>query len=238
MSCTSSTFLKAAASQIGVKEDPPSSNKVKYTDWYGLVGAWCDMFVSWCGDQVGATDIIGKFAWTPSHYQWFKDQGRAGQNPSIGAIVFFRFYGDVIHHVGIVEKINADGSIQTIEGNTDVYGGRTGGQVMRKVRSTGIVGYGYPNYATPVIPKAGQLEVDGYPGKLTISKLQKVLGVPVNGALDITTKKAWQKKVSVAVDGVLGPKSWRAIQLQVGATQDGVEGPKTWMAVQNWLNHR
>src|SRR5262245_6931546 len=40
--------LQLALSELGVSESPPDSNQVKYTSWYGTVGPWCAMFVSWC----------------------------------------------------------------------------------------------------------------------------------------------------------------------------------------------
>ena len=50
---------------------------------------------------------------------------------------------DRIRHVGIVESVRADGSIVTIEGNS---GTNFGGSVVRRIRRTGIVGYGIPDY--------------------------------------------------------------------------------------------
>lgn len=74
---TASDFVKVAASQIGTKEQPANSNLTKYGKWYGLDGnPWCDMFVSWCADQVGALGIVGKFAYCPSHVNYAKKLGR------------------------------------------------------------------------------------------------------------------------------------------------------------------
>jgi surface antigen len=58
--------------------------------------------------------------------------------------VFFSWSGskslDAIDHVGMVMKANSDGSIQTIEGNTD-------NAVKIRTRDTSsVVGYGYPEY--------------------------------------------------------------------------------------------
>jgi hypothetical protein len=79
-----------------------------------------------------------------------------------------------------VESVRPDGSIVTIEGNTDERVGRTGGEVMRKVRRVGIVGYSIPDYSNgaPVWPKSpawpSQLLKDGSSGpnvKLVQSRL-------------------------------------------------------------------
>lgn len=141
-------FVDIARSQIGYEEE--SGNRTKYGAWYGMDGqAWCAMFMSWCGDQAGVLgSSIPKFAYTPSGFQWFRDQGRAGDDPRPGSLVFYKFPGmERICHVGVVEAVLPDGRIQTIEGNTDADGSRTGGGVWRKRRSTStVVGYGHPGY--------------------------------------------------------------------------------------------
>lgn len=139
-------------SQVGVTEAPPGSNRTPYTEWYGLTGPWCAMFVSWCfaleGSPLAASTSKG-FAYTPSGAAWFRKQDRWTTEPAPGHVVFFDFPGDGVNrisHVGIVTGVHGDGSIETIEGNTDERGGRTGGKVMRRRRKVGIVGYGIPRY--------------------------------------------------------------------------------------------
>lgn len=60
------------------------------------------------------------------------------QKPTIGAIVIWRKYAGGVAtskgHAGIVEKINNDGTIQTIEGNTNEAGSREGETIARKTR--------------------------------------------------------------------------------------------------------
>lgn len=142
-------LLDVARSQLGVHEDPPYSNRVKYSAWYGMVGPWCDMFVSWCADQSGNRDVIGRFAYTPSHEAWFRSKGRevSIRDAKPGDIVFFNFIGRT-SHVGIVEANRGDGLI-TIEGNTNGAGSRDGGSVMRHFRSwsSGIVSVHRPAYS-------------------------------------------------------------------------------------------
>ena len=141
-------LLDVARSQLGVHEDPPYSNRVKYSAWYGLTGPWCDMFVSWCADQSGNADVIGKFAYTPSHEAWFRKNGREVniRDAKPGDILFFNFIGRT-SHVGIVEANRGDGLI-TIEGNTNGAGSRDGGSVIRHFRSwsSGIVSVHRPAY--------------------------------------------------------------------------------------------
>jgi surface antigen len=143
-------LLNCARSQLGVKENPPNSNMVLYSKWYPMPGQpWCGMFVSWCADQIGATDVIPKYAYTPDGAQWFKDRGQWFTQPQVGDIVFFQWAtSNRICHTGIVETVNSNGSINAIEGNTDESGGGSGGKVMRQSRRSYIVGYGRPTYTT------------------------------------------------------------------------------------------
>ena len=137
-------MLDKCRSYLGYLEDPPGSNNTVFGTWYGLPGtAWCDEFMSYCAFFTGNGDAVGKFAWTVAHAQWFSDHGQWDQTPSVGALVFFDWSGSqrisAIDHVGIVEAVNADGSITTIEGNTE-------DTCARRIRRANIVGYGHPAY--------------------------------------------------------------------------------------------
>ncbi|MFI0444938.1 CHAP domain-containing protein [Actinomadura sp. 6N118] len=154
--------IKLATSQVGIAEN--SSGETKFQDWYmsttraketlardggDLEGyndaAWCDMFVSWIGEQLAFGHGMGSDAWTVEHAKWFQSRNRWGSKPQPGAIVFFSWGGskniDDIEHVGMVIKDNGDGTIQTVEGNTS-------NAVKTQNRpASQIVGYGYPDYA-------------------------------------------------------------------------------------------
>jgi hypothetical protein len=168
-------------SQLGITEQPAGSNNTVYCSWYGLRGPWCAMFVSWCFHEEGmalpASTSKG-FAYTPSGASWFKGLNQWTSKPAPGHVVFFDFPNDGVNrisHVGLVTAANIDGSIDTIEGNTDERGGRTGGKVMRRRRSSGIVGYGVPKYA--VAPASfEESESD------RIRQLQKLVGTTADGA--------------------------------------------------------
>src|SRR5947209_10094929 len=155
MAASAQAVLDVARSQIGYREGP--NNDTKYGAWYGLNNQpWCAMFVSWCAAQVSALDIIPKHAWTPAGAQWFQQQGRWGGAPQSGAIVYFDFPGGFngVEHVGIVETVEGDGSVVTIEGNTNNNGSGNGDGVYRMRRRSSIVGYGYPAYAAGSPPPA------------------------------------------------------------------------------------
>jgi CHAP domain-containing protein len=149
------SFLDEARSQLGYSEQ--TGGWTKYGQWYADTVAhdeafadanWCDMFVSWCADQCGLAEVVGQFAFTPWHAQWFADHGRWGRTPHPGDIVFYDWDGGKaisgIKHVGIVESVRS-GAIVALEGNT-------ANAMMRRVRSLGfVVGFGSPDYSsTPV----------------------------------------------------------------------------------------
>ena len=139
-------ILKRASGEIGTGENPLGSNRTKYGEWYDMNGvAWCAIFVSWVfyyeGLPLAFTTSKG-FSYCPSGVEGFKkrDQWHTS-NPKPGDVVFFNWDGGAIDHVGIVESVNNDGSINTIEGNT------SNNKVERRHRTESIVGYGRPNYS-------------------------------------------------------------------------------------------
>jgi hypothetical protein len=250
MAASATKVLNIARSQLGYAEGANNDNK--FGRWYGMNHvSWCDQFVSWVGDEAGASDIIGKAAYTPSHAAWFKQHGRWGHTPRRGAIAFFDFPDSVrrIQHVGIVERVLPGGRVVTIEGNTSAgHGSQSdGGGVHRRVRTRSlIVGYGYPDYGTessvrpvPESVRGGRpqpLIVDGGWGKLTTRALQRHLDVPDDGEIGPQTRKALQRELHVPADGAWGPVTRKALQKELGVTQDGEWGPQTVKALQRKLN--
>lgn len=147
MAYTAAAVLAKERSQLGVGESPPGSNHNKYTQWYGLTGAWCDMFQVWSAYQVGGLDAVakcGRFAYTPWHAQWHKDRGRFDRTPKVGSHVFYDWAGSrsiaAIDHIEIVEQINGDGTFYALGGNVS-------DKVTRTRRSMAyVVGFGHPEY--------------------------------------------------------------------------------------------
>ena len=161
---SASTMIQIALGEVGYIEkatnsnldsktaNPGTNNYTKYGKWYGMNGQpWCDMFVSWCADQAGESEAVGKYAYVPSHQNFFANKGkyfaRGAKTPQAGDIVIFKNES----HIGIVEYVSG-GYLHTIEGNTS--GGSTlvanGGGVFRKtypLTSSYIQGYGRPSYS-------------------------------------------------------------------------------------------
>ena len=116
--------LSAAASAIGVAEDPPGSNDGPGLATFrsAVAGAapgapWCAYFVSWAAQQGGTPlgDGGQGFGSVEGIAAWASSTGTllpAGATPEPGDLVL---YGG--RHVGIVASVNADGTLSTVEGN-------------------------------------------------------------------------------------------------------------------------
>jgi hypothetical protein len=135
--------VAAAQGEVGQAEQPPGSNDSPRIAMYRSatagnpgVGPWCAYFVSWAARQAGAP--LGNqgqgFGSVDALWSWAQQSGRAytpssGQTPQPGDLIVFH------EHIGIVEGVLPDGSIQTIEGNSS-------DRVSRRVHAPGdAVGY-------------------------------------------------------------------------------------------------
>jgi hypothetical protein len=116
--------LAAAESQLGVSEQPPGSNDGPGLETYrdAVAGAapgepWCAYFASWAAAQAGAPiGANGQGLGSVSEItDWAASTGRllpSTATPQPGDLILF---GD--RHVGLVESVNADGTLTTVEGN-------------------------------------------------------------------------------------------------------------------------
>ena len=114
-------MLQAAETQIGQTEQPPGSNDGPAIATYrsAVEGAspgspWCAYFVSWAAAQAGAPigdrgQGLGSVA---AITDWAARTGRLVSQPEPGDLILFG-----TRHVGIVQAVNADGSLTTVEGN-------------------------------------------------------------------------------------------------------------------------
>jgi hypothetical protein len=118
--------LAIATGELGVAEDPPGSNdSARIADYRSAVAGsyagapWCAYFVSWAAREAGAPlgDAGEGFGAVEQIAAWASRTGRLvppGTPPSPGDLILFGG-----RHVGIVESVNPDGSLTTIEGNED-----------------------------------------------------------------------------------------------------------------------
>jgi hypothetical protein len=133
-------ILNAIRPEVGVAEQPPGSNDSPRIAQYRQatagsgVGPWCAYFVSWAARQAGVPigDSGQGFGRVDDVYAWAQKAGKAlpaGATPAPGDLIVWD------EHIGVVESVDADGTIHTIEGNSSdkvsqrTYGADGGGAV-------------------------------------------------------------------------------------------------------------
>lgn len=135
-------MVALAQREIGVKEQPPGSNDSPRIAEYRQatagsgIGPWCAYFTSWLAKSAGAP--LGEagqgFGSVDALYGWAQRTGRAVQNgpgvrPQPGDLIVWD------EHIGLVESVDADGTVHTIEGNSS-------DQVIRRTHAAGsALGY-------------------------------------------------------------------------------------------------
>ena len=145
-------LIESAVNEIGTKESPANSNRVKYNTWFfngkevqGSAYPWCAAFISWLfrGNQ----SLCVKTASCAEMLAWFERKGQTVRTPKPGDIVFFKYSTNnrKTNHVGLVEKVEGN-TLYTIEGNTSLTSNDNGGKVMRRKRTKNIVAYARPAY--------------------------------------------------------------------------------------------
>jgi hypothetical protein len=123
-----------------VAEQPPGSNDAPRIAEYRQAvagapgpGPWCAYFASWAARQAGTPlgDQGQGFGAVADVWAWGQRTGKAlpaGSRPAAGDLIV---WGS--RHIGIVESVDADGTIHTIEGNSSdrvsrrTYGADGGG---------------------------------------------------------------------------------------------------------------
>ncbi len=157
---TAKKIIGIARAELGTKEAPAGSNRVKYNDWYygravsGAAYPWCMTFVQWCFAQAGAA-IPYKTASCTALMNWAKGQGAwvtGDYRP--GDVLLYEFGGTAgPDHVGILVRVE-DGKYRSIEGNTSLTSDDNGGAVMERLREgRQILGAWRPGYAEEKAPE-------------------------------------------------------------------------------------
>ncbi len=118
-------MVNAARNEVGQAEQPPGSNDSPRIAQYrqatagSMVAPWCAYFVSWAAREAGAP--IGPAGRgegsVDALYAWAQQSGKAipagpGVTPQPGDLIVWD------EHIGIVESVNPDGTMTTIEGNS------------------------------------------------------------------------------------------------------------------------
>jgi hypothetical protein len=133
--------LNAVRNEVGVTEQPPGSNDAPRIAQYRQatagsgVGPWCAYFTSWAAREAGVPlgDAGQGFGRVDDVWAWAERSGKAipaaSAQPQPGDLIVWD------EHIGVVESVGADGSVNTIEGNSSdsvarrSYGAGGGGAI-------------------------------------------------------------------------------------------------------------
>ena len=224
----------------GLGETPAGSNHNEISAWYGFDGPWCAMTISKAlchagftstGDDVvvpGIRTTTAKgWAYVPYLLNDFRDAGRADDDPRPGDLVIFDWDHDgCADHVGMVERLEADGTFWSYEGNrNDVL------EHVHRDRSV-VLAFCHPPYDESPPPSfmpsmlARVAGVPSFPGYCSLG----VTGAATKQVQARLAKRGWM----LDVDGVFGAGTdtvVRKFQAEKGLAADGVVGPETWNAI-------
>ena len=160
--------VETAGAEEGVMEEPPGSNRGPRVDQYiraaGLNPAsasfaWCACFVYWSFREssramgvdnpmiktAGVMDLWNK-AGAAGVERLSAQQAQGEPKRIVPGLVFIMSFGGGKGHTGLVEKYEG-GVLHTIEGNTNVAGGREGVGVLRRRRPLSQVNTGFLRFA-------------------------------------------------------------------------------------------
>lgn len=216
-------------SQLGYSEGPNNSNRFAALAGHKNNEPWCGSFIV-AGFRANGLKLPSESAFTPAMLAALRADGRRIAGPQVGALAFLYFPAlKRVAHVGWVESVRKDGRFVTIEGNTDVKGGRTGGRVMRKVRSSRGFTFVMPEYATVATPPT---KVGPKPGRPDITELQKILHLPEDNQWGPMTDNAFSAVRAAARDRKF-PFGTKPLQRVIGTPVDGIWGDHSRRALRN-----
>lgn len=237
------------------KDNPGTNNYTKYGKWIGCNGQpWCHSFVSWCANEAGiSSNIIPKTAGTHAGANWFKKQKQfikpSKENPPKRGDLMYHDSGGGKGHVGIVIAYNGDGTVTTIEGNTNNAGSREGTIVTKKERKFSYIwGFGRPIYSdtsSDVETNLGKEETKKEEAKQeeksngnknTLQRGSK--GIKVE---ELQKKLIYLKYDPKGADGSFGTNTEKAViafQKANGLKPDGIVGPKTQAMLDKLVNEK
>jgi len=235
---TAARLVEVALAEEGYVEGP-KDNETKYGAFTKAnFLPWCGSFVMWCANEAGVKvpNTVSTLAGAASFKKMGTWTDAAVATPAPGDIVYFDFMegGAPIEHVGIVVKDNGDGTVTTIEGNTQgpkkgKGSQANGGEAVKKIRAYKknaqklpifIEGFGRPNYkGNEVNVNPVPATIPPFPGQIkpgdqgdAVKLVQHALTLVEDGDYGPATKKAviaFQDNHDVVdSNGIIGPKTW------------------------------
>lgn len=231
-------LLTIANKEVGVKESPPNSNRVKYNTWFygkdvsGPSYPWCMAFCQWVYHKAGVllpnvktascsvmmSSAISKKIFVTKDYR-------------PGDLVLLSFNGSSApQHCGIIEKVS-DTIVTTIEGNTGTGNDANGGAVMKRTRKLSqIVGAVRPYFDEE--EDEIDMTIDEFINKLTPAQAYKLLQKATAYADAIRTPKwvedegYWRKLMDSGIirsntpEGILKRDELASILGRMGLVED------------------
>lgn len=142
MSTNTGSVLATAGKEVGVHEVGGNNRGKRVEEYLACVGLhagdpWCAAFVAWCLREAGATlggDGWPKTGFCPTIETWAKQRGVLRAQPQAGD-VFLLCDAQGPFHTGFVVSVNSNGTVETIEGNTNDGGSADGDGVFRRRRN-------------------------------------------------------------------------------------------------------
>jgi hypothetical protein len=247
---TSQRVLELAGRDVGYKETPVNitvfGSRVDGGKWQGQ--PWCGVWVRDVFNRAGLPNEPSS-VWTPGGAEAYQRAGRwlgRYQTPPPGSVIFFDWAGSqsvrAVDHVGFVKHANPDGTITTLEGNTQsgTQGNQSdGGGVYQRTRPrTVIVGYGLPRYDAVNIPPPPPLD---WPAlrRMAAAKLLNdgIATIPTirQGSIG-SAVRLWQTALNLVADtrlsedgafGAATTSATKKFQAFFKLAPDGVVGPQT-----------
>ncbi len=246
--------LQIAQSEVGYHEQGDNFTKfaeeldrIRYFNTPKQNLAWCATFVCWCFVQAYGAEAARRVLFQPDRdncaaacsyaANYFKQRGRFGLSPKIGAQIFFG--ENARDHTGLVYSYDA-ARVYTIEGNSD-------DQVARRsydLTNPWIAGYGYPDYES--LPNGGEAEgdaveepdedkpVDTDTSTITLRILREGDEGEDVRALQYLLNGRGFKPGWFGADGEFGAATEMAVvkfQISRGLVADGEVGHDTWTAL-------
>lgn len=188
---TPETVLDVLRPLVGLVEDPIDSDIAPpITEWYGWNAFWCAMTCSYTLAHGGFTQDGGETlhipglssttdkGWAAVDYlhSSFKEEEMTGIEPRVGSLMIF----EDDQHIGIIESINDDGTVKTLEGNHD-------DRLARVTRDawTAVCYIPYPEEETFLMTLTPEEQEDLYArvksNNAVIARLETILADPRTG---------------------------------------------------------
>jgi len=134
--------LKEVNKHLGITEEKNKNLIYEFQKSVGISknAAWCYAFQYFCYNNVcnnlGIKNVLPKTGVANNFFNYVKKFGtKKKYKAKAGDYIVWKAVNSWNGHIGIVEKVNKNNTVTTIEGNTGLATVRTGGMVAKKVRS-------------------------------------------------------------------------------------------------------